>query len=126
MKISHLKVNGVDTPLGYRFDYLTFSWKLEGQLDKTEECRVEISKEEDFKELLWRGSTKSSFNTISLQSELLEAKTKYYWRVTYGNCVAISTFETAKMDEPWKADWISYKEETRDCVTFSKNISFTK
>ena len=126
MKISHLKVNGVDTPLGYRFDYLTFSWKLEGQLDKTEECRVEISKEEDFKELLWRGSTKSSFNTISLQPEFLKPKTKYYWRVTYGNCVAISTFETAKMDEPWKADWISYREETRDCVTFSKNISFTK
>lgn len=126
MKISHLKVNSVDTPLGYRFDYLTFSWKLEGQLDKTEECRVEISKEEDFKELLWRGSTKSSFNTISLQPEFLKPKTKYYWRVTYGNCVAISTFETAKMDEPWKADWISYREETRDCVTFSKNISFTK
>ena len=126
MKISHLKVNGVDTPLGYCFDYLTFSWKLEGQLDKTEECRVEISKEEDFKELLWRGSTKSSFNTISLQPEFLKPKTKYYWRVTYGNCVAISTFETAKMDEPWKADWISYREETRDCVTFSKNISFTK
>lgn len=81
MKISHLKANGVDAPLGYRFDYLTFSWKLEGQLDKTEECRVEISKEKDFKKLLWRGSTKSTFNTISLQSDFLEAKTKYYWRV---------------------------------------------
>lgn len=126
MRISHLKVNGVDAPLGYRFDYLTFSWKLEGQLDKTEECRVEISKKEDFKKLLWSGSTKSTFNTISLQSDFLEAKTKYYWRVIYGNCVAISTFETAKMEEPWKADWISYREETRDCVTFSKNISFTK
>ena len=126
MKISHLKVNGVDTPLGYRFDYLTFSWKLEGQLDKAEECRVEISKKEDFKKLLWSGSTKSTFNTISLQSDFLEAKTKYYWRVIYGNCVAISTFETAKMEEPWKADWISYKEETRACVTFSKSISFTK
>ena len=126
MKISHLKANGVDAPLGYRFDYLTFSWKLEGQLDKTEECRVEISKKEDFKKLLWSGSTKSTFNTISLQSDFLEAKTKYYWRVIYGNCVAISTFETAKMEEPWKADWISYREETRDCVTFSKNISFTK
>ena len=34
MKISHLKVNGVNTPLGYRFDYLTFSWKLEGQIEK--------------------------------------------------------------------------------------------
>ena len=107
MKISHLKVNGVDTPLGYRFDYLTFSWKLEGQLDKTEECRVEVSKEEDFKELLWWGSTKSSFNTISMQPEFLKPKTKYYWRVTYGNYVAISTFETAKMDEPWRAEWIS-------------------
>ncbi len=92
MKISHLKVNGVKAPLGYRFDYLTFSWRLEGQLEPLEECSVEISKSETFAEILWSGTTKSSFNTISTNANFLEPKTKYYWRVCFGKIVAISTF----------------------------------
>ena len=126
MKISHLKVNGVEAPLGYRFDYLTFSWRLEGQLEESVECRVEVSKAETFSEILWSGTTKSSFNIISTDSNFLEPKTKYYWRVCFSNLEAVSTFETSKMNEPWKAKWISYKGETKESISFSKKFSFSK
>lgn len=126
MKISHLKVNGVKAPLGYRFDYLTFSWRLEGQLEPLEECSVEISKSETFAEILWSGTTKSSFNTISTNANFLEPKTKYYWRVCFGKIEAISTFETSKMNEPWEAKWLSYKEETKESISFVKKFSFLK
>lgn len=126
MKISHLKVNGVEAPLGYRFDHLTFSWRLEGQLEESVECRVEVSKAETFSEILWSGTTKSSFNTISTDSNFLEPKTKYYWRVCFSNLEAVSTFETSKMNEPWKAKWISYKGETKESISFSKKFSFSK
>ena len=126
MKISHLKVNGVEAPLGYRFDYLTFSWRFEGQLEESGECRVEVSKAETFSEILWSGTTKSSFNTISTDSNFLEPKTKYYWRVCFSNLEAVSTFETSKMNEPWKAKWISYKGETKESISFSKKFSFSK
>ena len=126
MKISHLKVNGVEAPLGYRFDHLTFSWRLEGQLEESVECRVEVSKAETFSEILWSGTTKSSFNIISTDSNFLEPKTKYYWRVCFSNLEAVSTFETSKMNEPWKAKWISYKGETKESISFSKKFSFSK
>ena len=126
MKISHLKVNGVEAPLGYRFDYLTFSWRFEGQLEESGECRVEVSKTETFSEILWCGTTKSSFNTISTDSNFLEPKTKYYWRVCFSNLEAVSTFETSKMNEPWEAKWISYKGETKESISFSKKFSFSK
>ena len=126
MKISHLKVNGVEAPLGYRFDYLTFSWRFEGQLEKTGEYRVEVSKTKTFSEILWCGTTKSSFNTISTDSNFLEPKTKYYWRVRFNKFEAVSTFETSKMNEPWEAKWISYKGETKESISFSKKFSFSK
>ena len=126
MKISHLKVNGVEAPLGYRFEHLTFSWRLEGQLEESVECRVEVSKAETFSEILWSGTTKSSFNTISTDSNFLEPKTKYYWRVRFNKFEAVSTFETSKMNEPWEAKWISYKGETKESISFSKKFSFSK
>lgn len=126
MKISHLKVNGVEAPLGYRFEHLTFSWRLKGQLEESVECRVEVSKAETFSEILWSGTTKSSFNIISTDSNFLEPKTKYYWRVCFSNLEAVSTFETSKMNEPWKAKWISYKGETKESISFSKKFSFSK
>ena len=126
MKLSHLKVNGVEAPLGYRFDYLTFSWRFEGQLEESGECRVEVSKTETFSEILWCGTTKSSFNTISTDSNFLEPKTKYYWRVRFDKFEAVSTFETSKMNEPWEAKWISYKGETKESISFSKKFSFSK
>lgn len=126
MKISHLKVNGVEAPLGYRFDYLTFSWRFKGQLEKTGEYRVEVSKTKTFSEILWCGTTKSSFNTISTDSNFLEPKTKYYWRVRFNKFEAVSTFETSKMNEPWEAKWISYKGETKESISFSKKFSFSK
>ena len=126
MKISHLKVNGVEAPLGYRFDHLTFSWRLEGHLEESVECRVEVSKSETFSEILWSGTTKSSFNIISTDSNFLEPKTKYYWRVRFNKVEAVSTFETSKMNEPWKAKWISYKGETKESISFSKKFSFSK
>lgn len=127
MEIHNLKVNGIKEPLGYQFDYLSFSWELSA-IETEEELifTVEVSKDLDFKTVLWTESTSNSFNVLSTSGDFLEAQTRYYWRISTQNAKATSWFETAKMDQDWSADWISYEEDSVECVTFSKNIYLQK
>lgn len=127
MKISNLKVNGINEPLGYQFDYLTFSWDLEAAtVPDTLSFSVDVSEDADFQNILWQGETDSSFNNLSTEAEFLKPRSRYFWRVSAGNSSARSWFETAKMDEEWQADWISYEEESLASVSFSKVLHFSK
>ncbi|MBR7927590.1 family 78 glycoside hydrolase catalytic domain [Aerococcaceae bacterium zg-ZUI334] len=127
MKIHNLKVNGVKEPLGYQYDYLTFSWEFsaEESIDDLE-FTIEVSKSSQFEEIVWAEKTDNPFNTLTTSRDFLEPYTCYYWRVSAGNCSQISRFETAKEDESWLGEWISYEEETLPSVNFSKTIQLSK
>ena len=46
MQIDQLKVNGISTPLGYHFDYLTLSWRFQSNdyHENFKILKIEISK----------------------------------------------------------------------------------
>ncbi|WP_303974084.1 family 78 glycoside hydrolase catalytic domain [Streptococcus merionis] len=127
MKLYDLKVNGVEEPLGYAYDYLTFSWRLSAKevLSNLTFC-LEISKDSSFDEILVIEKTDTVNNQLTVSSDFLEARTTYFWRISADGVVAKSTFETGKMAENWSADWTSYEGDARDSVAFSKIITLDK
>ncbi|MCD7883290.1 MAG: glycoside hydrolase family 78 protein [Lachnospiraceae bacterium] len=123
MKITNVRINGIENPLGYCMEGLTCSWNVCDTASKKQtNAVIEVSTSEDFEEddILYRveGETLEQGGEQLVELELdLTPRTLYYYRV----CVtgdagdeAVSetqTFETGKMDEPWTADWIAAQKE---------------
>lgn len=127
MQIDQLKVNGISTPLGYHFDYLTLSWRFQSNdYHENLKFKIEISKDDCFEEIVFSGETNSFYNTYTITTAFLKPRTRYFWRVSVDEVSAISYFETGKMNEPWEADWISYQEPTFESVSFKKSFSVKK
>ena len=54
MELYALKINGLNNPVGYRFDSTTVSWKVRNASGKRQRnARVEVSEQEDFGTLLF-------------------------------------------------------------------------
>ncbi|SEF19087.1 alpha-L-rhamnosidase [Streptococcus gallolyticus] len=124
MKIHNLKVNGIREPLGYSFEYLTFSWEISAvRLPQDAIFTVEVAHDELFENILLKKTTTNSFNNLTVKSDFLKPRTRYYWRVSVEEIKSESFFETGKLSEPWLAHWISYQEEAIPCVRFYKNLS---
>lgn len=127
MNIHNLKVNGIAEPLGYHFDYLTFSWEISAtSLNDRLSFTIEVAKDRHFGNILWKESTTDTFNTISTTADFLEPRQRYFWRVSAEGTHAFSYFETSKMNEKWLANWITYKEDSLPSARFSKNITLIK
>lgn len=131
MMISNLRVNGLSEPLGYHFDHLSFSWDLLGESsEKLIKQQLLIAADPQLEQVIKKVETKSSQNIVSVSSDFLFPRTRYYWKVTTqlesGTIEAISHFETGKLGESWEANWISYKDEVIDSVVFTKDFSVDK
>jgi len=116
MHISHLKVNRIYNPLGFELgDKPRLSWIVETDEAKHQvAAQVQVSLDSDFKEIIFDSGKRSDIDSICyLLNIKLMPRTRYFWRVTVwgdNGCSATSEtawFETAKMDEPWKAKWIT-------------------
>lgn len=114
MRITETKINGINNPVGFTYDYLLCSWKVEDtESKKQKNAKIEVSADADFTEILWEkegASLKQSGETIDLE---LKPRTTYYYRVTVtgdqGDTAVsdLAYFETGKMQEEWEADWIA-------------------
>lgn len=114
VKIARMRTNRIETPLGY---YLgrgpRFSWVTEGTGNQ-ESARVEVSLLPDFSQLFFDSGRQKDIDSLCYRPKLsLKPRTRYYWRVTVwadnGDHASSEAawFETGKMDEPWKAQWIT-------------------
>lgn len=131
MMISNLRVNGLKEPLGYHFDHLTFSWELLGESsEKLIRQQVVIYSDPELNQVIKTVETNSSQNIVSVDSDFLTPRTRYYWKVTTQleseTVDSTSYFETGKLGEFWEANWISYKDEALDSVVFTKDFSVAK
>lgn len=132
MVVKSLKINGVVNPVGYLFDELVCSWKVEEALSKRQTgAKIEVS-DDDFKTVLY---TKEGVELSSIGEKLdikLKPYTKYTYRVTVegdSNESATSElayFETAKMNEKWDADWIGLQEGDDFHPVFSQEFNVSK
>ena len=124
MKIYNLKVNGIREPLGYSFEYLTFSWEVSAvKVSQDAIFTVEVAQDELFENILLKKTTTNLFNNLTVGANFLEPRTRYYWRVSVDEIKVESFFETGKMSESWLANWLSYQEDALPCVRFYKKIS---
>jgi len=114
IKITNMKCNHITNPLGFKMDSIVLSWITEcDTADFQTAARVEISTDKNFGTIVYDSGKDENADSICFAVPVeLRPRTRYYWRVTVwagGESATsdISWFETAKMDEPWRAKWIT-------------------
>ena len=113
MKITHLRANHFDRPLGCDLSNLSLSWIPESdKAAKAVWSRVRIAADSGFRQLL-HDSGRAPLDSLAYAPALdLAPRTRYFWRVDVladngETASADSWFETGKMSEPWEAQWVA-------------------
>lgn len=112
MKITELRTNHIVTPLGYSYDPLSFSWKVEAEGTEKEQKSARILIEQDGAVVYDSGETPDA-DSLDFPVEIdLKPRSRYDWTVTVtadnGETARESSFfETGKGQEPWTAKWIT-------------------
>ena len=114
MRITRMRCNRIDSPLGFALDQPRLSWVLESErATKQLACQIKVALDPDFMEIAHDSGKREDIDSICYRLPfILKPRTRYYWRVkvwTDAGEVESPTawFETAKMDEPWQAKWIT-------------------
>lgn len=133
MQITNVKINGIKNPIGFQYEKLICSWDVKNTDSKRQtNAAIEVSNNADFCEILYR---KESNNIKSSGEEIemtLTPRTIYYYRIYVegdNGDTAVSDvhfFETGKMDEPFRAEWIGTQHKDRFHPMFYKNILIEK
>ena len=126
MEIYDIRINGYENPLGYDIEKPRVSWKVKsGKGSKQDYTIIEVSKKNEFSEILYK--KEGELNSLSEELEFeLSPYTRYYVRITVCSNVKeveVSNtvfFETAKMKEAWQAYWIGTQENDDFHPVFSK------
>ncbi len=130
MKITGCKTNGMENPLGYRFDQIAFSFEVtETDSKESAAYRIEVSTDRDFLHIAAeRCGLRVNCAEETVQFSL-SPRTRYFWRVWVRGeqkDEAVSEpayFETGKMEEPWQASWIGCLPEDTFHPLFVKRFS---
>ena len=113
MKITCLRANHFDRPLGCDLSNLSLSWIPDSDKAKNAvRSRVRIAADPAFQQIL-HDSGEAPLDSLAYNPALaLAPRTRYFWRVDVvadngETASADSWFETGKMAEPWEAQWIA-------------------
>ncbi len=113
MDIYDCKVNHLENPLGFDLGRPVFTWKGGNG-------RLRIALDEAMETLVY-DSVGTAPDPLCARPELEPAlRTRYYWQVGDG---PVNWFETAKMGEPWRAQWIGCDRAEARHPIFSKKIN---
>ena len=128
MEIYSVKINGLDNPIGFDYDMLECSWKVRGSAGKKQiSAKIQVALDEGITNIVWEkeGYLDSLGETLDFS---IKSYTRYYYQVLVTSDAGetaqsdIHFFETAKLDDPWRAKWIGVqKEDTHP--EFSKTFS---
>lgn len=114
MRITNIRINGIDNPAGFFYEKLIFSWNVRDTASKRQtNAVIEVSDSGDFKTILCKKEgpdLKQGGERLDMD---LRPRTTYFYRIAVEGDAGdravsdICTFETGKMNECWDADWIS-------------------
>ena len=115
MKITSLKVNRIENPLGFRLGAPAISWKVTETAAKSQKAaRVIVALDPGFGTIVHDSGVRVDIDSLGYRPNFkLSPRTRYYYIVTVwadnGETAqsGAAWFETAKMDEPFAAGWIS-------------------
>ena len=133
MQITDVKINGMKNPEGFEFDTVRVSWKVRNTEAKEQKnAKIEVATDKEFQTIVAEKEG-TELNAASEKLEItLQPRTRYYVRVTVENEQRESAvsepvyFETAKMEEPWTAKWITTAEDDKFAPTFTKTFKAEK
>ncbi len=101
-------------PIGFSMDKPCLSWIVEAPEAKTlMASKVQVAADECFRNIVFDSGKSNGIDSIGFTPDIvLKPRTRYYWKVTEwtdaGEITSPSAwFETSKMEEPWKAIWIT-------------------
>jgi len=119
MKITELRVNHITEPKGYCYEPVSFSWKVEEADDAKEQQYARIMVKKGMEVVFDSGEDKHADSLDYPVQFEMEPRCRYDWtvRVMADNgeeAEASSYFETGKLKEAWKAQWITPGEEIVD------------
>lgn len=130
MRVTRVKICGMDNPVGYGFRNVKVSWNVEDFCGKFQKNAViEVSQKEDFSVIIYRKEGTELKQYCEVLDLELVPRTRYYCRVTVTSDkgeIAVSEpvfFETGKRDEPWIASWICTAREDTYHPVFFKDFS---
>lgn len=137
MEIYDLRVNHLKNPLGFKMEKTVFMWKVKGAKGKKQRAaRVQAAESPEklrngdfIIDAGFDGNADSLCFPVKID---LKPYTRYYWQVTVQsdqNEEAVSEiqwFETSKMNDPWKAQWISCGNAEKRHPIFEKDIEVKK
>ncbi len=112
MRITHLRTNHVEMPLGLFLNHPVFSWVAEDTADKRQ-AAAEIQVRTEKGEIVYQSGKREDISSLGFEAPVeLLPRTRYHWTVTVwgdggDSASASSWFETAKQQEPWQAQWIA-------------------
>jgi len=125
MKIVSCKTNHIENPLGFHMDEAVVSWIAKDSSSKKQKAaQVIVAADSEMKEVVYDSGMDESLDSRAVALPIkLEATTRYYWTVKVegdaGDTATsgVNWFETAKMDKPWQAKWLSspWPQEDDNC-----------
>ncbi len=115
MRITTLKMNGFNNPIGYYADTVTLSWRVEDTCStKQKGIRVKVATDKKLKDVIFdSGKIKDQDGRgYTLPTLPLKARTRYFYQVeVFGDKDKaksdVAFFETSKLKEEWTAKWIT-------------------
>lgn len=127
MRITEIRINGMREPVGFDFEKTGLTFHLE----ETEpgivyRCMADISEDPDFRHIICTAEADPLRETLLDLS--LKPCTRFYIRIraisshTEETVHACSFFETAKMDLPFAAEWITPAEQPDTHPVFFRNF----
>lgn len=131
MKITQMKTNRIDNPLGFDLGKPRLSYKvIETVATKQAAAQIQVFSDEKGEQLIFDTGRSEQIDSLAFELPiLLKPRTRYYWRVTVwadnGETATseIVWFETGKLEEKWKATWITPELEPDIHPILSKNFS---
>ncbi|MDR1643560.1 MAG: alpha-L-rhamnosidase N-terminal domain-containing protein [Clostridiales bacterium] len=126
MKITGCKTNHMVNPLGFDMTKPLISYVIKEAEGKTQ-ALLRISENEDMSDPIFETHLTHESNKVNFGAPIgVKPRTRYYWNAL-GEAYVSETnwFETAKMDEPWQAKWISSYYSGAQYPIFSKQIEFS-
>lgn len=132
MKITRLKINGMENPVGFSMRNITVSWHVvQAAGMRAELVTVQLAKDAEFEKIITEKQGKDLPCTGVSFDVSLAPRTTYFVRVSVidevqDSAEAVTTFETGKASEAWSAKWIAPDEDTSFHPVFRKEIDADK
>lgn len=130
MQIKSCKVNHLVNPLGYAMEKCVFSWTVEESTGAFQTAaRIVVKQGSSVVADTGWSELDSLATPVSLD---LSPRTRYTWTVSVRTDAGeemtsdVNWFETAKMEEPWSAQWISCDMQEPRHPVFSKKVQPAK